>query len=1454
MRDATYLLGAALIMTWIAYNQSIHWYHGIILIVYYVSYVVVVMLGAYRNRGYNNANMIEQKPAHEIDLVDESTCLLPNDLTTKRRKYGKPSSLLIPARRFSVNSNLSDSYSQRVRHSLQPTTPEGISPTSATFISHPNNRLPRTKSTHSTRTYKRSITPKPGFRTSIFGAIEFQEKINSFRRAMSSQVIPSPTRRERQASMPAHGCIYQYNTNIHQKNRPRALTSSATQDYFTYLSTQQEPTAATTRTNDGQLESNGYPELIVPEIRLAPPTNDDEEQHSEEFYDCQHTPQHSFYHSMRDQSYSTLDCESYLTASQSYNELVSPTYSFMDQCFSSSLTDNHMSALFGQEENAIEEEEITLIQSLFPTLQDFRKKTTFSKVNAIIAAPFVLVFTLTLPVAELKEQKVDDVLGFGEDSNEARQQQQSASTLAVNNYLSVPLSDNEAPFSEGNSAGDLVANTALTKIGFPTMAISACYAGPLLSKFDEHSVGPKPLTKVLVSQLSPLMTETQITTYFSIYGQVSLVEIEKCPTTGGSLGIAHVHFENDAIQDGHVCACQAVEKGNGRRMGSAESVRVCFDATGEKLREAIKQASGIKSDKPTTERSHTLLRSRQPSPRKNDDYRYGEDSRRHDARHHYSRYDYYDDDYGYSRHHHGSRPPHYHSSRYPPPRYSDHYHYDHPSRHSRWSHHYRSRSRSRERYYKERDNDWGRDRSKRHTDDKRYIEEKPHVQYPLLLISRKCLPFIRGALEDLKKMFYYYNCIDVYSDDENWVIVFDSLPLAKKALIATNQQSLLGHKLVITSKFPVTDYEKPAEKVINETINKPQSESDKNRHNHTNTEEKSNYNSIATITTTTNDNSTLSNSFMDIIPNKPVTAQDLIFQQLADIFISDVKSRIAGPVIHDFIKTERAKRLEASLNDSKEARLDNVQMVQKSIIESITTNSTKLPRFKKKQQFELPTKRKFDTLLNDYNETSGSSAHISKHQKTQEETTPAFTTGSSSEEGEYRTEPESSDQEEDDLSVRIRQKERRTRRLCDYLSDEEESDEDDTVRQELHEDEEESDDGEDDEEFEFENGSVEQYESDEDDDFENFISNKKRKRAYNKKQSIVNKRQRKLDAYTDNEEEYEAIKAKKKPGRKKKYTFIDKVQNGTLSNSSLYTEEDHEKQEEQEEQEQEEEEEFDREALEKILLEHTDVSDLEETSKDDEGSVFNPFNETQDVEEFYFLRAAILEKYEDKEQGPVTNIVRGGCARACVVTKIPDAVKATYLPRNKALIEFPSESGKISSRATRVNNRRLAIGMEMQKKTIDSDILKFNQLKSRKKQLKFAKSPIHDWGLFAEEHIDVNDMVIEYVGEMIRQQVAEEREKQYERCGIGSSYLFRVDDDTVIDATKRGSIARFINHCCSPNCSAKIITVDKQKKIVIYANRDIEPGEEITYDYKFPIEAEKIPCLCGSKFCKGTLN
>lgn len=154
---------------------------------------------------------------------------------------------------------------------------------------------------------------------------------------------------------------------------------------------------------------------------------------------------------------------------------------------------------------------------------------------------------------------------------------------------------------------------------------------------------------------------------------------------------------------------------------------------------------------------------------------------------------------------------------------------------------------------------------------------------------------------------------------------------------------------------------------------------------------------------------------------------------------------------------------------------------------------------------------------------------------------------------------------------------------------------------------------------------------------------------------------------------------------------------------------------------------------------------------------------------------------------------------------------------------------KSTSRSTRVNNRRLIADINAQKQALptsggDGDALRFNQLKKRKKPVRFARSAIHNWGLYAEENISANDMIIEYVGEKVRQQVADMRERRYLKSGIGSSYLFRIDENTVIDATKRGGIARFINHSCTPNCTAKIIKVDGSKRIVIYALRDIERG------------------------------
>ncbi|XP_056390883.1 histone-lysine N-methyltransferase SETD1B isoform X1 [Hyla sarda] len=222
-----------------------------------------------------------------------------------------------------------------------------------------------------------------------------------------------------------------------------------------------------------------------------------------------------------------------------------------------------------------------------------------------------------------------------------------------------------------------------------------------------------------------------------------------------------------------------------------------------------------------------------------------------------------------------------------------------------------------------------------------------------------------------------------------------------------------------------------------------------------------------------------------------------------------------------------------------------------------------------------------------------------------------------------------------------------------------------------------------------------------------------------------------------------------------------------------------------------------------------------------------------------------------------------GCARSEGYYKIDKKDKLKYLINNRSMTEEPlnDTQGKsipaqphTSTRAgseRRSEQRRLLSSFTG---SCDSDLLKFNQLKFRKKKIRFCKSHIHDWGLFAMEPIAADEMVIEYVGQNIRQVIADMREKRYEDEGIGSSYMFRVDHDTIIDATKFGNFARFINHSCNPNCYAKVITVESQKKIVIYSKQYINVNEEITYDYKFPIEDVKIPCLCGAENCRGTLN
>ncbi|XP_072140058.1 histone-lysine N-methyltransferase 2A isoform X3 [Mobula birostris] len=152
--------------------------------------------------------------------------------------------------------------------------------------------------------------------------------------------------------------------------------------------------------------------------------------------------------------------------------------------------------------------------------------------------------------------------------------------------------------------------------------------------------------------------------------------------------------------------------------------------------------------------------------------------------------------------------------------------------------------------------------------------------------------------------------------------------------------------------------------------------------------------------------------------------------------------------------------------------------------------------------------------------------------------------------------------------------------------------------------------------------------------------------------------------------------------------------------------------------------------------------------------------------------------------------------------------------------------------------------------------MRFRHLKKTSKEaVGVYRSPIHGRGLFCKRNIDAGEMVIEYSGTVIRSVLTDKREKYYDSKGIGC-YMFRIDDYEVVDATMHGNAARFINHSCEPNCYSRVINVDGQKHIVIFAVRKIYRGEELTYDYKFPIEdaSNKLPCNCGAKKCRKFLN
>lgn len=147
------------------------------------------------------------------------------------------------------------------------------------------------------------------------------------------------------------------------------------------------------------------------------------------------------------------------------------------------------------------------------------------------------------------------------------------------------------------------------------------------------------------------------------------------------------------------------------------------------------------------------------------------------------------------------------------------------------------------------------------------------------------------------------------------------------------------------------------------------------------------------------------------------------------------------------------------------------------------------------------------------------------------------------------------------------------------------------------------------------------------------------------------------------------------------------------------------------------------------------------------------------------------------------------------------------------------------------------------------------QRKTKNPLFEIRTSRIQGRGTFALRRISKGQRIIEYTGEIVHHDTADERYSD-EAMARHHTFLFQIDEQFVIDATRTGSDARYINHSCDPNCEA----VNEEGRIFVEAVKNIQPGVELTYDYSFEHEGkitkklrDLYRCECGTANCRGTI-
>ncbi|KAI8377796.1 uncharacterized protein BYT42DRAFT_357888 [Radiomyces spectabilis] len=129
------------------------------------------------------------------------------------------------------------------------------------------------------------------------------------------------------------------------------------------------------------------------------------------------------------------------------------------------------------------------------------------------------------------------------------------------------------------------------------------------------------------------------------------------------------------------------------------------------------------------------------------------------------------------------------------------------------------------------------------------------------------------------------------------------------------------------------------------------------------------------------------------------------------------------------------------------------------------------------------------------------------------------------------------------------------------------------------------------------------------------------------------------------------------------------------------------------------------------------------------------------------------------------------------------------------------------------------------------------------------------FGLRALTDLPKNSFIMEYIGEVIPNSEFIRRTRAYEAEGLKHYYFMTLKTDEIIDATKKGCLARFINHSCNPNSVTQKWVVGKTMRIGIFTTRFVKAGTELTFDYKFErYGAVAQKCFCEEPNCKGYIG